>query len=376
MILQITGRLALNGVLVLLLTTGCSRTQEHAKEVTVPVVSGITVEKMITIMVPEQVETVGSIRPKNTAQIAARIAGTVTSLKVREGDVVGKGSLLLTLASVETAAGAASARAAVEQAAQGVEEARSRKQYADVTFERYQKLLQEEAVTRQEFDGRFAEKDVAAKSLAKAEAALAAAREGARGASSLAGYGKIYAPFSGVIVSRLVDRGMTVFPGTQLLTLEEQGAYRLEVVAPESLLGKVKVGDQVPVSLEGFISAKTGVVEEIVPSVDRATRTFIVKVAITDKGLRSGSYGNASFMLGSRPGLLLAKTAVVTQGALTSVWVVGPDGIVRLRIIKTGKQLGDKVEVLAGLAAGEAVVTTGMEKIVEGAKIDGKALQK
>ncbi|ACM18846.1 efflux pump, RND family, membrane fusion lipoprotein [Geotalea daltonii FRC-32] len=370
-----TGRLAVYVVLVLLVNSACSKSKEGTKEGPGPIVSGIIVEKMVTEMVPEQVEAVGSIRSINSAQIAARIAGTVTSMKVREGDSVGKGALLMTLASAETTAGAAGARAAVEQASHGVEEARSRKQFADVTFERYQKLLQEEAVTRQEYDGRLSEKEVAARSLAKAEAALAAAREGARGASSLAGYGKIYAPISGIIVTRLVDVGMTVFPGTQLFTLEEQGAYRLEVAAPESLLGKVKVGGRVPVSLDGVPAAKTGVVEEVVPAVDRATRTFIVKIALTDKGLRSGSYGSANFQMGTRQGLLLVKKAVVTQGALTSVWVVGQDGIVRMRIVKTGKTVGDKVEILAGLAIGEAVVTAGMEKVVEGARVEEKSRQ-
>ncbi|WP_243374330.1 efflux RND transporter periplasmic adaptor subunit [Geotalea sp. SG265] len=375
MMTGIAGRFAACTALVMMLASGCSKEKEAAKEGPGPVVSGLTVEKIVTTVVPDQLEAVGAVRPRNTAQIAARIAGTVTSMKIREGDRVSKGMLLVTLASAETAANAAGARAAVEQALQGVEEARSRKQFADVTFDRYRKLLQEEAVTRQEYDGRLAEKEVAGRSLARAEAALVAAREGARGASSLAGYGRIQAPISGVVVNKAADVGMTVFPGMQLLTIEEQGAYRLEVAAPESLLGKIKAGDRIPVTLEGAPAVKSGVVEEVVPAVDRATRTFIVKIGVADKGLRSGSYGNARFTLGSREGLLVARNAVITQGALTSVWVVGRDAVVRMRIVKTGKQVGDKVEILAGLAPGEAVVTSGVEKIVEGARVADKSGQ-
>jgi RND family efflux transporter MFP subunit len=353
----------------MLLASACSKEKQGKRGAPAPLISGVMVEKITTEVVPDQVEAVGSVRPKNSAQIAARIAGTVTSIRAKEGDRVGKGTLLITLASAETTANAAVAQAAVEQAVHGVEEARSRKQFADVTFDRYRKLLQEEAVTRQEYDGRLAEKEVAERSLARAEAALVAAREGARGASSLAGYGRIQSPINGIVVSRIADVGMTVFPGMQLMTIEEQGAYRLEVAAPESLLGKIRVGDTVPVTLEGVPAIKSGVVEEVVPVVDKTTRTFTVKIRVSDKGLRSGSYGSARFGLGSRQGLLIAGNAVITQGALTSVWVVGQDAVVRMRLVKIGKPVGDRVEILAGLTPGEAVVTKGLEKVTEGARV-------
>lgn len=369
MMLGKAGHFVAVAVLAMTVASGCGKDKEKAKEGQSPIVSGIGIKSTALEIVPDQVEAVGAVRPKNTAQIAARIAGTVSSMRVKEGDLVSRGALLLNIASAETSANAAGAQASVEQAQQGVEEARSRKKFADLTFDRYQKLLQEEAVTRQEYDGRLAEKEVADRALARAQAALAAAREGARGASSLAGYGRIQAPIGGVVVNRVADVGMTVFPGMQLLTIEEQGAYRLEVAAPESLLGKVRAGDRIPVTLEGAPAAKYGVVEEVVPAVDRSTRTFIVKLAVAEKGLRSGSYGSASFALGSRQGLLVPASAVVTQGALTSVWVVGKDAVVRMRIVKTGKQVGDRVEVLSGLASGEAVVTSGLERVVEGARV-------
>lgn len=341
-----------------------------------PIISGVTSEKITAEYLPDQVRAVGSVRPRNAAQLAARIAGTVTAVRIKEGDSVTKGMLLVNIASAETTAGAAGALAAVDQARHGVEEARARKQFADLTFDRYHKLSQEEAVTRQEYDGKVVERDVAARSLARAEAALVAAKEGAKGASSLAGYGRVTTPVSGIVVNKAVEVGMTVFPGTPLLTVEEQGAYRLELAVPETLLGKVKAGDRLPLKLEGVPAPKDGTVEEIVPTVDRASRTFMVKIRLHEKGLRTGVYGEALFKLGSHQGLLLPMGAITSRGALTTVWVVGTDGVVRMRILKTGKQVGDKVEVLSGLAAGEAVVTAGMEKVVEGARVETKHIQK
>ena len=133
-------------------------------------------------------------------------------------------------------------RAAVTEAERGVEEAAARKSLAEATFARYQKLYAEQAVTRQEFEGRQMERDVAVHGLARARRALGQSREAARAAGTTAGYTRITAPFSGIVTVKNADVGMTVFPGTPLITVEEEGHYRLEIAAPESLAGKVQPG--------------------------------------------------------------------------------------------------------------------------------------
>ena len=88
------------------------------------------------------------------------------------------------------------------------------------------------------------------------------------------------------------------------------------------------------------------------------------------KGLRSGVYGRAQFPVAVRKGVLIPKNAVNERGALVQVWVVEKDNTVRLRLVKLGRVVGDKVEVLAGLSAGERLVTGGLERAVEGAKVE------
>ena len=252
--------------------------------------------------------------------------------------------------------------------AQSVDEARARKRLADATFERYRNLFQEQAVTRQEYEGKEMEKEVAGQGAARAEARLVLARENARAAGTVAGYTRISAPLSGLVASKSVDAGMTVFPGMQLMTVEEEGHYRLEVSAPESLLGKVQVGQALNVQIDGVTGDMGGRVAEVVPAVDPASRTFIVKVDISGKGLRSGIYGRALFPVGERKGLLVPKMAIVERGALTSVWVADKENIARMRLVKTGREVHERVEVLSGLSAGERVVIGGVEKVGEGAK--------
>jgi membrane fusion protein, multidrug efflux system len=331
-------------------------------------VRGATVATVAQEAIPEVQEAVGTVRARNSATLAARIAGTVTGVLVREGDRVAKGKLLVTLEAAESGAAAAGAAAGVEEALRGVDEARSRRKLADATFERYRKLFAEQAVTRQEFEARQMDQEVAAQGVARAEARLTQAREGARAAGAVAGYGRISAPISGVVVAKQAEAGQTVFPGTPLVTIEGDGGYRLEVSAAESLLGKVQIGDQVGIAVEG--APVTGRVSEVVPLVDPGSRTFLVKVDLPARGLRSGNYGKAFFKTGSRQGIAIPAAAVVERGSLTSVWAVTKDGIARLRLVKLGKVLGDRVEVQSGLTAGDRIVVAGADRVTDGAKVE------
>jgi RND family efflux transporter MFP subunit len=333
---------------------GCSHDGGGEKEKH-PVVTGLTLEKIASVSVPEQFEATGTVRARNTAQLSARISGTVSGIHAKEGDRVRRGSLLLTLEALESTAGATGA-------AHAVEEAQARKKLADVTFERFSKLYEEQAVTRQELDTRRAERDVANQGLARA-------RETARAASAVAGYTRIVTPVNGVVTAKSVDAGATVFPGMPLMTVEEEGRYRLEVAVPESLQGKVAMGASVPVSLDGVPAGAVGTVVEIVPKVDPLSRTFTVKLEIPSTGGRSGSFGRALLAVGEKRGVMVPKTALVERGQLTFVWVVDEGNIARMRLVKPGTSHADRIEILAGLSQGERIVVSGMEKVVDGARV-------
>jgi RND family efflux transporter MFP subunit len=349
-----------SGVVVLLAAliasalAGCSD-RDTVEKGTHAVVTGLTVEKTALVSVPEQFEASGTVKAKNTAQLAARISGTVSEIHAQEGDRVQRGSLLVTLVALESTSGATGA-------AHAVEEALARKRLADVTYERFAKLYQEQAVTGQELDTRRAERDMAAQSLARA-------REAARAATAVAGYTRIIAPISGVVTAKAVDPGSTVFPGMPLLTVEEEGRYRLELAVPESLRGKVALGASVPVFLDGSNGSSTGTVVEIVPRVDPVSRTFTVKLDIPATGRQSGQFGRALLPVGEKQGLLVPKTAVLERGQLTFVWVVDDGNIARMRLVKPGIATAERIEILAGLSAGERIVVGGMEKVTDGAHV-------
>lgn len=333
---------------------GCSHDDKEEKEQP-PVVKGLTLEKVALATLPEQFEASGTVKAKNAAQLAARISGTVSEIHAQEGDRVQRGSLLVTLVALESTSGAS-------EAAHAVEEALARKRLADVTYGRFVKLYQEQAVTGQELDTRRAERDMA-------DQALARAREAARSAAAVAGYTRIIAPISGVVTAKAVDPGSTVFPGMPLLTIEEEGRYRLELAVPETLRGKVALGASVPVFLDGSNGSSTGTVVEIVPKVDPVSRTVTVKLDIPATGRQSGQFGRALLPVGEKQGLLVPKTAVLERGQLTFIWVVDDGNIARMRLVKPGNAMAERIEILAGLSAGERIVVGGMEKVTDGAQV-------
>jgi len=366
-------RLAAGSAMTVALTGCPEKGHEAGTRQVVPaaVVTGITIETVKSGNLPETQEIVGTVRARTSAVVSTRIPGTVSILRVREGDRVRKGQLLLQLNALENQATAAGASAGSDEAQRGLEEALSRRQLADATFARYQKLFNEQAVSRQEFEVKQTERDLATQGVARAEARLRQAQAGARAAGTMADYTRITAPISGIITSMQADLGATVFPAQPLMTIEDEGSYQLELAIPESMSASVRPGTPVQVTLDAAGSSFAAKIVEIVPSADPASRTFSAKINLGRKGLRSGMFGRGAIALGKTvTSMLVAKTSVIDRGALTSVWVVDKDSIARMRLVKIGKSVGDRVEILSGLSDGERVVVSGSEKINEGVKVN------
>jgi multidrug efflux pump subunit AcrA (membrane-fusion protein) len=82
-------------------------------------------------------------------------------------------------------------------------------------------------------------------------------------------------------------------------------------------------------------------------------------------------FGRGAILLGSASnGVTAPKKAVVERGAMTFVWIVDKDSIARMRLVKVGKTLGERVEILAGMSDGERLVVSGVEKVIEGARVE------
>lgn len=348
-----------------------------------PTVSGVRVETVRLQTTAVFYDAVGTIRSANTSVLTAQLGGTVREIRVKAGDRVSRGQLLAVLddrgprAQLEAAqAGVSEAAQALAEVDQALQAAIADRHFAEVTYRRYQELLAKNSLSRQEFDGA----DAHFKSALANERALEAKKQealarqqGARSqqdsAQTVFSYARIVSPLDGVVAAKSVDAGTVVMPGTPVLTVEDTARYRLEASLPEQFIAKASVGEAVRVSTEN--GGWEGRVGEVVPAADAASRTFLVKVELPrDCACRSGEYGKASFPAGEEKLLAVPRDALVTHGELQGVFVVNTQGAAEYRLVKTGKEVGERVEILSGLSEGDRVATTQVDRLRDGARVE------
>jgi hypothetical protein len=145
-----------------------------------------------------------------------------------------------------------------------------------------------------------------------------------------------------------------------LLTVEEEDARRVDAYVPDGL--QVRPGD--PALVDERLPAR---VVRVQPSLDPGSRSALVQLELSGP-LRAGSYVKVSFSTGTEAAIVVPVAAVVRRGALASVFVVGSDGVARMRLVALGEAGASSVEVLTGLAAGERVVADGA-RVADGAAV-------
>ena len=229
---------------------------------------------------------------------------------------------------------------------------------AQKDYARIEKLLKSGSSTRQEFDA-------ATTRLRTADAVLVEAR-------TMLQYTEISAPFDGVVTRKLVEVGDLATPGKPLLEMENSSLLRFECEIPEALVDRISMGAGLPVTIDAAGATLTGKVSEIAPSASAGSRTFLVKLDLPPaEKLRAGQFGRVRVPVRERPAVLVGEGAVVRRGQIESVFVV-EEGMARLRLVKTGRQMNGRVEVLSGLSGGETVVVHDAHLLKDGAAVEAK----
>ena len=386
-------------ILATVLLISCSRKAEP--EPAAAIVSGLKMETLQTSLVDDYYEAVGTVQAKNRSVIAAKVMGNIVALPVREGDTVRAGQTLVEIDNRDAGIQLQKSQAGMREAQDALEEversiraaestraaAQANEKLAKTTLDRYETLFQRRSVSPQEFDEVRTKYEIAKAESERADRLLqvTAARQNqmrARidqakadiaNARIYVGYSRIVAPIDGVVVSKQADVGYMAVPGAPLLTIESSSRYQLHASVEESKLGTIHLNDQAHVVLEALGNADLlGTVEEIVPAADPATRSYVVKIALANAGdihLRSGLYGKARFVTGQRKILSVPQTAVAQQGQLAGVFVVDQSGVARLRLVKTGRVVGDRIELLSGLNDGEEIVSEGIASLRDGVRV-------
>jgi len=288
--------------------------------------------------VPIRIEITGQVTAIFQAALSSRIQGTIDTLFVREGMSVVKGQTLVQLDSRDVQADLARASAEAEN--------------TKTQLDRMNQLYAQDAVSKQEMENAIRAYKVAE---ANRKAVLAQLS-----------YTIVKAPFDGVITEKMVEAGELASPGQLLLRMENPRQLRLHSTVAEGDLSSIALGDKISVVIDALgEQTLDGVVGQILPAGDSQTHTFTVKVDLpAEPGLKTGMFGRFQLDKGTSKTILVPWTAVVERGELTSVFAVGSDQIARLRWVKVGQRLDQRVEILSGLNVGEEVLrdaTRGIE---------------
>lgn len=325
------------------------------------------------VPVPEHHEAVGTVRPRVETRVEAQVTARVAAVNVRPGEPVHKGDLLVLLDGREL-------KTQLEQAQQALESSIAQREQAGRSIDAAQAAFDKAASQYRRIKALFEQKAIAADELdqsesgyLQAEAALQRAKQGLTGAEATVQqarkkveqseialtYTEIRAHEDGEVAQRHVEPGDLAFPGKALLYLQTSGSLRLEALVREGLINRVRPGTELVVEIAALEQSVTGVVEEIVPSGDPRTRTFVVKVGLPPlSGAYPGMFGRLLVPLDARETVLVPLAAVRRTGQVETVEVLDTrlePPVWRPVYVKTGRVLGDQVEILSGLGGGEAV---------------------
>jgi RND family efflux transporter MFP subunit len=328
-------------VIAIVALTGCNREHEATSGGSLPVAS-VRTETIESTKQPAVEEVMGTVQAKLRATIEAKVAGHIETMPASLGQSVKAGDLLAQLDVREIQAKRDQAKATLEQ--------------AERDFKRISALLEQQAVTQSEFDASQARYNVAKAAVAEAE--------------SMLGYAKVVAPFDGVVTRKLADVGDLAMPGKPLLEMENPAALRFVADVPDAISDHVKLGEHLNVKVGSSSETIAGEVSEIAPAADPINRTLQMKLDLpSTPGLRSGQFGRLAVPLVETATIQAPASAVVQRGQMELVFVV-KDQKVQLRLVKTGKRAGDKVELLSGVSPGEKIVIEGVNQLADGQPVE------
>jgi len=283
-------------------------------------------------------DAVGTIRPQLSATIEAKITGRIAQMLVAPGQRVTNGESLAQLDAHEIQA--------------RYDQASAARQQAQSDLVRFTALSNQQILSKSEFEA----------AQAKFRVADAAESE----AKTLLSYTTISAPFDGVITRKLADVGDLATPGKILLQMENPASPRLETEVPEALVQNLNLGDQLIVRISVMATNIEGVVAEISPAADPNSRTFLVKLDLPNaNGLRSGQFGRVAIPVGNIESIQIPASAVIQRGQMEIVFVAVQDRA-QLRLVKTGRQMDGKIEIISGLNAGESIVIDDLADLEDG----------
>ena len=342
----------------------------------------------IVQMYPSQTFTVldasGYVVAQRKAAVASKVTGLLTSISVEEGNHVKKGQIIAQLENNDVTAAKKQAEANLNVVRHNLDQARAELQDATLSFNRNKELLAHDFVSKAEYDASEARYKRAVAGVDAAEAQVKANEAALQAANVALEYTLLRAPFDAVVLTKDADVGDIVTPigaaaeaKAAVVTIADMKSLQVEADVAESNIGLIKVGQPCEIQLDALPESRfQGIVHMVVPTADRSKATVLVKVRfldIDDRILPEMSSKVAFLSRPVKPGeekphTVINPSAIVVRNGKNVVYVVKGNRVVE-STITVGERLGDMVEVVEGVKAGDRVVVKNAEKLRGGSRI-------
>jgi membrane fusion protein, multidrug efflux system len=322
-----------------LLLTACHN--QSAETVAADAGPAVHVATAVQVEWPGMVSVPGTVSAVDTATLASRAGGQVTRVEVVAGARVAQGELLAEV-------GIADARSQLEQAEARLATAKATFDQATADQQRYEMLYRSHATSAQQYEA-------AQRSFLAAKAEVGAATSALTAAKSNLTYAEIRAPFAGVVAEKDVKVGDFAAAGTTLFVIAGNTPEIHAYVSP-AVYATLKVGNQADVVVNG--TARPAVITLIDTTADPNTHTHLIELHLHGTTMAPfGAYAEVRLTSGRFEAVAVPIAALVSRAGLLGVFVVDKDHRAHFRLVRPGQRRDGQVAIVAGLTAGEMVIT-------------------
>lgn len=325
----------------------------------------------------------GRVVAARRASVSSKGTGRLEWLGVQEGQRVTEGDIIARLENRDVAAGRDQAAAQVQVARANLAQGQAELEDAEAAYKRAQDLAQQKFIAGSALDTAEARYNKQRAAIDTLRAQIAVAQANYRATDVAYDQTLIRAPFTGMVLTKSANVGDIVTPfssasGTTgaVVTMADMETLEVEADVSEASIAKITVGQPAEIQLDAFPDLRLlGEVSRIVPTVDRAKATLLVKVKFVERDSRVLPDMSSKIAFLSRalkpdertPVAALRPDAIVKRDSRDMVFVVGKDDQVKLTPVAAGAKVGDLVRV--DLAPGTRVVIAPPERLVDGATI-------
>ncbi len=297
----------------------------------------------------------GEVRGRYESQLAFQATGKIAKRNVELGSMVKAGDVLMQIDPRDL-------QQTVNSTTAQVYSAKSQLRLSESNLHRYRQLYAQNAISRAQLDQYETAYEVAQAGVQQAAA------QHAQGSNQLE-YGLLYADKDGVIAAITAEVGQVVSAGQTVITIVQEGEREVEISVPENRIEEIRNASQLKVTFWALPQvALEGKVRETAPMADATTRTYKVRVSLINPSpqVKLGMTSAVSLAgSGNSPQLMLPLSSIYQTSDTPHVWVI-VNHTANLRPVQIGSFSNGHVEIAAGLAPGETVVTAGVHKLREG----------